>query len=67
MVYINNGLKSFIKKVIRAQIIKDRHNHMTPGTSNCVGTNQEAATVEKKGFQIPPLPYSSCIGVIYTI
>ena len=53
--------------MIRAQIIKDRHNHMTPGTSNCVGTNQEAATVEKKGFQMQPLSLSARLGAIYTI
>ena len=59
----------FYKKVMRVQIIKGHHNHMPPATSNDGGrpTEREAAIVEKKGFQMPPLPSSSRIGAIYTI
>ena len=42
---------------------------MPPVTSNHGGhlPGLEAATVEKRGFQMPPLPSSYRIGAIYTI
>ena len=51
------------------RIIMGHHNHMPPVTSNREGhlPDWEAATVEKKGFQMPPPPPSYCIGAIYTI
>ena len=59
----------FYKNAIHVQIFRGPDNHMTPVTSNN-GDNLpelEYAIVEKKGFQIPPLPSSNRIGEIHTI
>ena len=55
--------------MIHAQIFRGRNNHMPPVKPNhgCHLPNMEDATVDNKGFKIPPLLYSYFIGVIYTI
>ena len=52
-----------------ARIFRGPPNHMPPMNSNNVVhlTNQEEATLEEKGFKMPPLLDSYHIGEMYTI
>ena len=55
--------------MIHAWIFRVPSNYMTHATSNHGGPlpDLKEVTLYKKGFQMPPLPYSYCTGVIYTI
>ena len=52
--------------MIRLQMFRGRPNHMPPETSNNGGhlPNHDYATVDKKGFNMAPLPSSYRIGAI---
>ena len=59
----------FYKNEIHVQIFGGPPNNMPLVTSNNGYNlpNWEDATLEKKGFKIPPLPSSYYIGAIYDI
>ena len=59
----------FCKNEIHARIFRGPPNHIPPITSNHVVNlpDLEAAKAEKRGFRMPPLPYSYRIGATYTI